>query len=31
MKALVHTAPLRFEYTDAPTPVPGDEEVLVRV
>lgn len=31
MKALVHTAPYRFEFKDVPQPRPGDEEVLVRV
>jgi threonine dehydrogenase-like Zn-dependent dehydrogenase len=31
MKALVHTAPLRFEYREVPKPSFGDEEVLVRV
>jgi L-iditol 2-dehydrogenase len=31
MKALVHTAPLRFEYTDVPKPEPTEDEVLVRV
>lgn len=31
MKALVHTGPLRLEYTDRPDPVPGPGEVLVRV
>jgi len=31
MKALVHTAPLKFEYRDVPEPQFGDEEVLVRV
>jgi L-iditol 2-dehydrogenase len=31
MKALMHTAPLRFEFTDVPMPEVGDEDVLVRV
>lgn len=31
MKALVHTAPMQFEYRDVPQPKPDDEEVLVRV
>jgi 2-desacetyl-2-hydroxyethyl bacteriochlorophyllide A dehydrogenase len=31
MKALVHTAPLKFEYRDVPVPSFNDEEVLVRV
>lgn len=31
MRALVHTAPLRFELSDVPKPVPGEAEVLVRV
>ena len=31
MKALVHTGPLRLEYTDRPDPVPGASEVLVRI
>lgn len=31
MKALVHTAPLRLEYVDRPAPVPGPDDVLVRV
>ena len=31
MKALVHTAPLKFEYRDVPVPSFGGEEVLVRV
>jgi L-iditol 2-dehydrogenase len=31
MKALVHTAPYKFEFKDAPMPHVGDEDVLVRV
>lgn len=31
MRALVHTEPYKFEFTDVPQPQPGDEEVLVRV
>jgi L-iditol 2-dehydrogenase len=31
MKALMHTAPLRFEYTDVPKPEPGEDDLLVRV
>src|SRR5512136_1792573 len=31
MKALVHTAPFKFEYKDVPMPEVGDEDVLVRV
>lgn len=31
MRALVHTAPFRFEYTRVPAPAVGPEEVLVRV
>ena len=31
MKALVHTKPYCFEYSDFPDPVPGDDEVLIRV
>jgi len=31
MKALVHTKPYCFEYSDFPDPVPGDEDVLIRV
>ena len=31
MKALVHTAPLRLEYVDRPVPVPGPDDVLIRV
>jgi threonine dehydrogenase-like Zn-dependent dehydrogenase len=31
MKALVHTAPMKFEFRDAPVPQYGDDEVLVRV
>lgn len=31
MKALVHTAPLKFELRDVPKPQPGGDEVLVRV
>ncbi len=31
MKALVHTAPLQFDFRDTPQPQPGDDEVLVRV
>jgi len=31
MKALVHTAPLKFELRDVPVPQPKDDEVLVRV
>jgi L-iditol 2-dehydrogenase len=31
MKALVHTAPYVFEYTDWPKPVGGPEELIVRV
>jgi threonine dehydrogenase-like Zn-dependent dehydrogenase len=31
MKALVHTAPFKFEYKDVPMPAVGSEEVLVRV
>jgi threonine dehydrogenase-like Zn-dependent dehydrogenase len=31
MKALVHTAPLKFEYREVPVPSFGDDEVLVRV
>ncbi|HSB77889.1 MAG TPA: galactitol-1-phosphate 5-dehydrogenase [Candidatus Methylomirabilis sp.] len=31
MKALVHTAPLTFEFKDVPKPQPGDDEALVRV
>jgi threonine dehydrogenase-like Zn-dependent dehydrogenase len=31
MKALVHIAPLQFEFRDVPRPQPGEEEVLVRV
>jgi len=31
MKALVHTKPYCLEYSDFPDPVPGDDEVLIRV
>ncbi len=31
MKALVHTEPYRFEYSDFPDPAVGDDDVLVRV
>ena len=31
MKALVHTAPYKFEFTDFPKPEPGDDEILVRI
>ena len=31
MKALVHTAPMQFEFRDVPRPQPGEDEVLVRV
>jgi L-iditol 2-dehydrogenase len=31
MKALVHTAPFKFEFRDVPRPEPGDDEALVRV
>ena len=31
MKALVHTAPMKFELRDVPVPQPGDDELLVRV
>lgn len=31
MKALVHTAPLTFEFKDVPKPQPGDDEALVQV
>lgn len=31
MKALVHTEPYRFEYTDFPDPAVGDDDVLIRV
>ena len=31
MKALIHTEPYKFEFTDVPQPRPGDEEILVRV
>lgn len=31
MKALLHTAPFRLEYTDVPDPEPGPEEVLIRI
>ncbi|MES9935395.1 MAG: alcohol dehydrogenase catalytic domain-containing protein [Sedimenticola sp.] len=31
MKALVYTAPECLEYREEPDPVPGDEEVLIRV
>ncbi len=31
MKALVHTAPMQFEFRDVPQPKPDDEEVLIRV
>jgi len=31
MKALVHTAPLTFEFKDVPKPQPSDDEALVRV
>jgi len=31
MKALVHTAPMQFEFRDVAQPKPDDEEVLVRV
>jgi L-iditol 2-dehydrogenase len=31
MKALVHTAPFKFEYRDVPMPEVGSEDVLVRV
>jgi 2-desacetyl-2-hydroxyethyl bacteriochlorophyllide A dehydrogenase len=31
MKALVHTEPYKFEFKDVPQPMPGDEEILVRV
>ena len=31
MKALVHTAPLKFELRDVPVPQPQDDEVLIRV
>jgi L-iditol 2-dehydrogenase len=31
LKALVHTKPYSFEYTDFPDPVVGDDDVLIRV
>ncbi len=31
MKALLYTAPMTFEYTDVPDPVPGPDDVLIRV
>jgi L-iditol 2-dehydrogenase len=31
MKALVHTAPFRFELRDVPVPQPREDEVLIRV
>lgn len=31
MKALVHTAPMQFEFRDVPQPQPTEEEALVRV
>jgi L-iditol 2-dehydrogenase len=31
LKALVYTRPYCFEYTDFPDPVPGDDDVLIRV
>ncbi len=31
MKALVHTAPLQFDFRDVSQPEPMDDEVLVRV
>lgn len=31
MKALLHTAPLRLEYTEVPDPTMGPDDVLVRV
>ena len=31
MKALLHTAPYKFEFTDFPKPEPGDDEILVRI
>ena len=31
MKSLVHTSPLRLEYVERPVPVPGPDDVLVRV
>ena len=31
MKATVLTAPHRFEVLERPVPIPGDEDVLVRV
>ena len=31
MKALVLTAPSQLEFTDFPTPIPADDEVLLRI
>ena len=31
MKALIHTKPYSFEYSDFPDPIVGDDEVLIRV
>jgi len=31
MKALVHTEPYRFEYSDFPDPAVGDDDVLIRI
>jgi threonine dehydrogenase-like Zn-dependent dehydrogenase len=31
MKALVHTAPYKFEFTDVPMPQVGNDEVLVKI
>jgi threonine dehydrogenase-like Zn-dependent dehydrogenase len=31
MKALVHTAPLQFDFRDVPQPQPTEDEILVRV
>ncbi|MGB2861908.1 MAG: alcohol dehydrogenase catalytic domain-containing protein, partial [Sedimentisphaerales bacterium] len=31
MKALIYTKPYSFEYSDFPDPVPGDDDVLIRV